>query len=226
MASSFFTTQSPTELYQKSNVFSTRIGTEFADLGLTSAQATAYAALNTAYAAAYDVANTEATRTKAAIAARNQAAVPLRQMASDLAKIILGHGVPDGTLIELGLSVRKTPEPLGPPGTPANFKVQLLPNGSLDLSWKCQTPGGGVIYHVSRRDEPAGEFRFLGGSPQRKFLDAAVPAGASQITYAIQGVRASGIGVEAQFVVNLGKADGVMTATVAAAAPASPKLAA
>ena len=119
----------------------------------------------------------------------------------------------------------KTPTPLGPPGTPFDFKVVLLPNGSLDLAWKCQNPGGGVIYHVSRRDEPTAPFTFLGGSPQRMFLDATVPAGASQLTYKVQGVRASGVGVAQEFNVNLGTTNGVMTATVTVGST-TPKLAA
>jgi hypothetical protein len=120
-----------------------------------------------------------------------------------------------------------TPTPQGPPGTPFDFKVKLFQNGSLELKWKCSNPpGGGVVYNVYRRNEATGQFHFLGGTTMREFGDSTIPAGSSQITYQIQGVRASGIGAVAEFNVNFGtNAAGAMTASVSTAEMA-PKLAA
>jgi hypothetical protein len=75
------------ELYTGSENFSTKISAAPTDYGLVAAQATAYAALNTAYAAAYLAAVDPETRTKGNVAAKNQAKVNLKAMASDLAKI-------------------------------------------------------------------------------------------------------------------------------------------
>ncbi len=66
-----------------------------------------------------------------------------------------------------------------------------------------------------RRTTPTGPFDFLGTSGQRKFIDTTVPAGSSQITYQLQGVRSTAIGPYAQFNVNFGFAsNGQMTASV------------
>lgn len=92
--------------------FSTRITATPAAYGLVAAQATAYAAVNAAYQTAYTTAITPATRTKGAVAAKNDAKDALRAMASDLAKIIDGTPtVTDQQKIDLGLAIRKTPTP-------------------------------------------------------------------------------------------------------------------
>jgi len=80
--------------------------------GLVAAQATAYEVVNMAYQVAYDAAITPATRTKGAIAAKNDAKDALRVMASDLSKIIDGTPtVTDQQKIDLGLAIRKKPSP-------------------------------------------------------------------------------------------------------------------
>lgn len=115
-----------------------------------------------------------------------------------------------------GLPVPTPPAPRPAPGLPHNFSVELGQNGVLELKWKCTSPGGGVVYHIYRRDEPTGPYYFLGGSSQRKYIDATIPAGASQITYELQGVSPRGVGPVAQCNVNFGvNAGGGMTASVA-----------
>src|SRR5262245_60586206 len=66
MGKSFFTGKD-SELYISSNVFALQIAATPTLFGLTSSQATAYGTLNTSWRTAYEVANTPATRTKAAI---------------------------------------------------------------------------------------------------------------------------------------------------------------
>lgn len=100
------------EIASGSANFSTKISATPTAYGLTAAQATAYAAVNTAYQTAYTTAITPATRTKGAVAAKNDAKDALREMASDLAKIIDGTPtVTDQQKIDLGLAIRKTPSP-------------------------------------------------------------------------------------------------------------------
>lgn len=222
MGSSFFR-GNDAELYTGSENFSTKISATPTAFGLSAPAAAAYAALNTTWRSAYEVATDPATRTKAAIAAKNEARDPLRQMASDLAKIIDGTStVTNEQRIELGLNVRATPTPVPPPGTPSNFRVELFEDGSLQLKWKCNNPNGakGTLYQVYRRTSAEGEFTYLGGSGDRKFLDATIPAGSSQVTYQIQGVRSTAVGPWAQFNVNFGVTpSGTMTATVESATP-------
>jgi hypothetical protein len=55
-----------------------------------------------------------------------------------------------------------------PPGTPFDFTVGLLQDGSLELKWKCSNPSGtvGTIYEVKRRVGTGGGRRPVGGSAE------------------------------------------------------------
>lgn len=218
MGRSFFT-GTYDELYHGSNTFSTLINGDPPEYGVTPAQALSYANLNSAYAAAFLIAKAPETKTTPAIQARNDAAIPLREMASDLAKVIDGTpGVTNQQKLDLGLNVRKTPEPVAAPGTSSDFAVQVLPDGTVVLTWKCNNPPGaiGTTYNVFRRTTPSGPFDFLGTAGQRRFIDATLPANAAQITYQIQAVRSTAIGANAQFLVNFGFNNGgtLLTASV------------
>jgi len=101
------------------------------------------------------------------------------------------------------------------PGTPFNFKVKLQPNGTLEIIWNCNNPSGtsGTTYNVFRRNLVTGEFAYLGGSGQRLFIDDTIPAGRTQLTYQIQAVRSTSVGVFGEFNVNFGtNASGSSTA--------------
>ena len=116
-----------------------------------------------------------------------------------------------------------TPTPAPAPGTPTDFTVGLLGDGSLELKWKCANPSNasGVIYQVHRRTSPTADWTFVGATGPRKFLDATLPAGASPVTYQVTAVRSTAAGNPAQFVVNFGAGGtGETVATV------GPKLAA
>ena len=127
------------------------------------------------------------------------------------------------------IPVPATPSPVGPPGTPYQLKVELNPNGSLALKWKCDNPAGssGTLYHVYRKVGTApGEFTFIGGSGARSFIDATVPSGAATIVYQVQAARTTSVGTAAEFIVNFGtNSAGAMTASVTQA-PTAPKMAA
>ena len=110
-----------------------------------------------------------------------------------------------------------TPAPVGAPGTPTDFVVQLFQDGSLDLAWKCVHPVGcnGVLYQVWRRAGGTGEFAYVGGVGEKKFLDTTIPGGASLLTYKIQAVRSSSIGPWATFNVFFGvESSGAVTASL------------
>jgi len=222
MANSFFT-GTDAELYTGSESFSTKISATPTAYGLTAGQATAYAALNATYAAAYLAATDPATRTKGQVAAKNSAREPLQNMASDLAKIIEGTpSVTDQQKIDLGLNVRKVPAPKPAPGTPGQFRVELFADGTIEVGWKCQNPAGagGTMYQIWRRIGASGEFTYLGGTGNKKWHDQTIPAGSSQVTYKIQAVRSTAAGAWVECNVNFGvSTSGQMTASVTEGTP-------
>src|SRR5690606_11036740 len=121
------------------------------------------------------------------------------------------------------LPIPPVPAPVPPPGAPYAFKVSLDGNGSLNISWKADNPrrSAGTIYRVCRTID-GGPQTHVGDTGTRKFIDATVPAGTSQVVYAIQGVRTTAAGPWSNFVVKFGTgAGGAATATVAESTPAS-----
>lgn len=222
MADSFFTGNYAL-LRTGSQNFSTKISATPTLYGLVAAQAAAYAALNDAYADAYDATVDPDTRTKGKIALRNQTAIPLKLMASDLGKIVEGTPtVNDDQKISLGLNVRATPSPVAPPGTPSNFKATFVGNGDLELTWKCENPrnANGTLYQVWRQVDGEAEEKYIGGAGQRKYTDTTIPPGATVITYQIQAVRTTAVGNWATFVVKLGKTAGGTATAFVTEAPA------
>jgi hypothetical protein len=216
-------------LYAGSNHFSAKINATPAAYGLTEALAAEYAVLNEAYAAAYLAATTPGTRSRGTVAAKNQTKVPLKRMASDLAQIVAGSGVSDEQRVALGLAVRGTGSPVGPPGTPTGFGVRLPGDGSVEVSWTCRNPPGarGTVYEVWRRVGGDSEFAYLGGTGAKRFLDATLPAGAAAggVTYQVRAARSTKVGDWGQFNVNFGVV-GVAAGGQIAAAAAAAKLAA
>lgn len=110
------------------------------------------------------------------------------------------------------------PGPVGPPGTPMDFKVALRGDGALLLSWKCVNPVGsqGTIYEVRRKVAGQSAFEFLGANGPKKFTDASIAAGSSNVMYEITAVRSTVRGAPAQFVVNFGVGgDGAQVVSIA-----------
>jgi hypothetical protein len=72
------------------------------------------------------------------------------------------------------------------------------------------SPAGGV-----------GEFEYLGGSGAKEFIDATIPAGETALTYQIQAVRSTAVGLWATFNVNFGtnSAGGATTSVTETSAP-------
>jgi hypothetical protein len=195
------------ELYVGSDSFATKIAATPTAFGLTAPQATSYGTVNTAWRAAYEAAVDPETRTKGKVAAKNTAREQVKKMASDLAKIIDGTAtVTDEQKLDLGLSVRATAAPVPPPGPLSAFKVELMGDGALGLGWKASNPVGssGTLYQVWRRIGASGEFTYLGGTGEKKFIDSTIPAGTSSVTYQLQAVRSTAAGPWAQFNVNFG----------------------
>jgi hypothetical protein len=111
------------------------------------------------------------------------------------------------------------PSPLGPPGTPADFAVQLLTGGAVELTWKCRHPKGssGTLYRIFRRTGVDGPFAYLGGDGRKRLVDATEPAGTARVTYRVQAVRSTAAGEAAEFSVEFGVAGGAAPAGMAVA---------
>ncbi len=101
-----------------------------------------------------------------------------------------------------------------PPGTPFDFTVGLLQDGSLELKWKCANPSGtvGTIYEVQRKVE-GGAFAIIGASGVKSFTDGTLPSGSAPVTYMVTAVRSTARGNPAQFIVNFGMGGGGLTIT-------------
>ena len=102
------------------------------------------------------------------------------------------------------------PSPLGEPGTPTGFRVQLYDgSGALKLTWKCKHPAGsqGTLYAI-RRSVNNGNFVFLDTVGKKKFVDDTLPPGSANVVYEITAVRSTRRGQPARFNVNLGVAGG------------------
>lgn len=124
MSNSFFT-GTDAELYIGSTNFLSVVGLIPATYGLTPTQILAYTNANTVWTTAYETANNPQTRTKGTIAAKNAARKVIRDMSSDLAKIIDGNPtVTDQQKIDINLNVRKTPAPI--PASTVSPAVDLV----------------------------------------------------------------------------------------------------
>lgn len=224
MARSFFTLRNDAALANASANFSNLISAAPTTYGLTAANASSYAAKQAAFAAAVEAVGNKLTKNTALVIARNDARQELVTMASDLAKIIDGTPtVTNEQKAELGLSVRKTPAPVPPPGTPYDFKATLLGNGDLELKWKCNNPTGsaGTVYQLFRKVNGVGDYEYVGGAGQKRYTDTSLPTPVSSISYQVQAIRSTAAGMWAEFVVNIGKtASGTSVASVTETTPA------
>ena len=192
-------------------------------VGTTAAEVTALQTKTEAARDAYNAAIAARDAAKAATLAYDNAVAAMADAGADIIKQIRAKAATAGSNVYVlaQIPAPAIPTPVGPPGTPFDFSVELLGDGSLELRWKCNNPAGsaGTMYQVYRRIGPggAGEFVYCGGNGSKKFLDATLPAGSAGVTYQIQAVRSTSTGPWAQFNVNFGVGGGgMMTASVVA----------
>lgn len=116
------------DLVQWSANFIARVSTEFASVGLTGAQATAYGALHTSFVDAWTAANEPITRTPAAIQTKNTAKEALVRGPGGIRELVgivqKFPGTTDTERVELGLTVRDTdPSPIPVPSAAPGLDV-------------------------------------------------------------------------------------------------------
>ena len=206
-------------------------------IGTTAAKVTALTTKTTAARAAFAAQQAAIEASKAATVGFNNAVRDMTTAAAEILKEIKAAASVDPNVYELAqIPPPATPGPAAAPGMPEALKVQLNPDGSLSLSWKCNNPpGGGVIYQIYRRigsGGGGGDFVHLSASGAKKFTDSTLPSVQGPVTYKIVGVRSTSMGVANEFTVNFGVGGGgQMTATVSGGAGGAggspaPKLAA
>lgn len=117
----------------------------------------------------------------------------------------------DNVYVLAGIPAPAEPTPVGPPGMPTSFAMQLLPNGSLTLSWKCDNPAGstGTTYEVERRiDGVETDFSLIGTAGSREFNDATIPPGTSSVSYQVTAMRSTAKGIANRVTVAFGGGGG------------------
>jgi hypothetical protein len=138
--------------------------------GVTAAQATALAALVTTWVDALAVVEDPATKTRAAIAAKNAARAPLKAEARELARIINAFpSITNEQRIELGLTPRDgTISPINPPTECPSLRVVSAIGRILKIKLQGQD--------TSRRGKPEG----VAGATLFSFVGDEAPADIGQ----------------------------------------------
>lgn len=113
--------------------FSTKITATPTAFGLTAAQATAYAAVHTAYSTALAACD-PSLRNKTATAAKNTAKAALKLAARQMGSIVEGTPtVTDAQKISLGLNVRRTPVPIPAPSSSPGLDIVAVAGWTVNI---------------------------------------------------------------------------------------------
>ena len=102
------------------------------------------------------------------------------------------------------------PGTVPPPGTPESFRVSLLQDGAIELSWKCNNPAGstGTAYEI-RRSIDGGPMSLIDTAGERRFTDTTLPANPGPVTYRVTAIRSTLKGNPANYTVYFGDSNGV-----------------
>jgi hypothetical protein len=148
-----------------SNNFSTLISATPTAFGLTAAQATAFATLNTAWVSAYNTAKNSLTRSPANIITKNAAKKLMIAEARQLAGVIQKFPTITNTQrSELGLNVPNTPSPVPVPSTSPAMEITSVSAWTVNLKLHDSTLG-------SKRGKPPG----VNGAAVFSFVGATAP---------------------------------------------------
>jgi hypothetical protein len=172
-----------------------------ATIGLTAAQATNFKnivaslrSLTTAQQAAKDAA-------KAATEAAGEGDRDTRELTSDLVRSIRAFATnssnPGAVYAAAQIPAPSTGQPVAPPGTPTDFRVELNSDGSITINWKVKHPEGStnVVYFVQRKLISEDAFRLIGGSGEKSYQDDTLPVGIDGASYIVTSQRGNVQGV-------------------------------
>lgn len=88
---------------------------------------------------------------------------------------------------------RQNPSAAPPPGQPNRLQASIVTaTGAIELRWKSNNPTGtsGTSYIITRKLPTESEFRFVGVTGERRFVDNTFIAGPDSVQYQVQGQRA------------------------------------
>jgi hypothetical protein len=107
------------------------------------------------------------------------------------------------------LPLPKKASPVGVPGRPTEFKVELDAIGQIQLRWKCKNPANaeGTVYEIFRSIN-GGPKVFLAVTGKKKFTDETLPAGAARAMYRVTAVRSTKRGPAGSYLVSFGGGGG------------------
>lgn len=185
--------------------FASQIASDFAALGLTSAQSTAFGAANTALQSAWALSSVPDTRTPVAIEATQDAVTAMRALAIPLAKQLVGNpAVSDAQLVSLGLLPRTGRQPSvlitempvvtikKQQGHSFYLLVRGTPRGKLPQAL------GAIVYSAVGASPPTDFDGWTCEGPITKdstlvVLDSALPVG-TKVYFAAQWFNPKGVG--------------------------------
>ena len=202
--------------------------TSAADIGLTPAQATAFAAAVTATQAASLAQEQAKQASRVATAQAEEAYAALRTLAGDAVRTIRAFAEsaakPDVIYNLAQIPAPATPKPVPAPAQPIELRAVLnASSGALTLRWKASNPRGasGTSYIVRRKLPTESGFSFVGVTGKKAFVDADLVTGTDSVQYTVQGQRADAAGpVSEVFTVNFGRLpSGELVASVERAQP-------
>ena len=166
-----------------------------AAIGITPTQASAFSALATAAAAAFDEAQAARAASKAATIEQDTAMRTCHTLASELVKTIRAYA--EQTMNPNVYALAQIPPPADPtpiaPVNPSNVRFDLLNDGTLELKWDGKTSGG-TSYLIFRSLLPTPTSQptplvQIGNSGERKFIDTTIPACTTSATYIIKALK-------------------------------------
>lgn len=171
--------------------------TEAANIGLTADQALDFATATEAYATAAAAAEKARQEAEAATEAANDAyRLMRREMTTAIADVrqFAQRQTNPGAVYALAeVPPRQDPSTAPPPGQPTNLQASIVTaTGAIELRWRSNNPVGtsGTSYIITRKLPTESDFRFVGVTGERRFVDNTFIAGPDSVQYQVQGQRA------------------------------------
>ena len=193
-----------------------------AQIGVTPAQCSAFSAAAGTAQSDYAARLAAKQALDAAVTESADSVRDLRRGASDMIRFIRAFAEsqtkPAIVYATAQIPPPAAPGPIGPPGTPFDFKAVLNPDGSMSIRWKCNNPVGatGTVYTVKRRVGTSGSYEIVGATGSRRFEDDTF-GGGTTVSYIVQAQRSTQVGLQSSpFTVQFGQGGGggfVITST-------------
>ncbi len=168
----------------------------FAQIGVSSQQAAAFADLASKARDAFNAQKDAQDAARAATLSQQDAVRDARRDCQALIDIIKAFANasanPTAVLNAAQLPPPAEPEPIPAPGQPTDMTVGIDPTqGFIKLAWKCANPAGssGTSYIIRRKTPSQTEWAFVGATGKKNFTDTTFTAGPDRVQYSVQAQR-------------------------------------